>query len=98
MTNGWSGMGFALPAAIAAALNFPEKKVIAVCGDGGFLMSSGEVILARRLKLDIIFIILTDRELNLIKLKKEKAGFEHGRYDLSMMENCLNQINSWASL
>ncbi len=74
MSNGWSGMGFAIPAAIAAALNFPEKKVIAICGDGGFLMSSGEVILARRLKLDIIFIILTDRELNLIKLKKEKRG------------------------
>lgn len=74
MTNGWSGMGFAIPAAIAAALNFPEKRVVAVCGDGGFLMNPGEVILARRLKLNIVFIILTDKELNLIKLKKEKRG------------------------
>jgi acetolactate synthase-1/2/3 large subunit len=74
MTNGWSGMGFAIPAAIAAALNFPKKRVVAVCGDGGFLMNPGEVILARRLKLNIVFIILTDRELNLIKLKKEKRG------------------------
>ncbi len=74
MTNGWSGMGFAIPAAIAAGLNFPDRKIISVCGDGGFLMSAGEVILARRLNLNIIFIILTDRELNLIKLKKEKRG------------------------
>jgi acetolactate synthase-1/2/3 large subunit len=74
MTNGWSGMGFAIPAANAAAINCPDKTIVAVCGDGGFLMSSGEIVVARRLELNIVFVILTDKELNLIKLKQEKRG------------------------
>src|SRR5258708_22191724 len=41
MSNGWSTMGFGLPAAIAAKLNFPEKHVCTVVGDGGFLMTAG---------------------------------------------------------
>ena len=82
MTNGWSGMGFAIPAAIAAKLNNPQLNVIAVTGDGGFLMSAGEIATIRRLNLKIIIIVLCDRELNLIKLKQEKRELAPDRIDL----------------
>ncbi|MFO7853240.1 MAG: thiamine pyrophosphate-binding protein [Bacteroidota bacterium] len=78
MTNGWSGMGFSIPAAIAAALNKPDIPVACVTGDGGFLMMCGEMVTARRLNLGVLFIILADRELNLIKLKEQKQGMKSG--------------------
>lgn len=74
MTNGWSGMGFAIPAAIAAALIYPEKNIVAVTGDGGFLMTAGEIATIRRLKQRLTIIVLSDRELNLIRLKQEKQN------------------------
>lgn len=70
MTNGWSGMGFGLPAALAAQLNHPEKSVVCITGDGGFLMMAGEIITARRYNLPVIVVVLSDGELNLIKLKQ----------------------------
>jgi len=70
MTNGWSSMGFGLPAAIAAKLHNADNTVVCVTGDGGFLMCAGEIITARRLGLKIIVIVLADGELNLIKLKQ----------------------------
>jgi len=69
-------MGFGLPAAIAAQLNNPDRPVVCVTGDGGFLMMLGELITARRYKLPLIVIVLEDRELNLIKLKQEWKGVE----------------------
>lgn len=82
ITNGWSGMGFAIPAAIASALNMPDIPVACVSGDGGFLMMCGELITARRLNLGVIFIVLADRELNLIKLKEQRRGHEPMGVDL----------------
>jgi len=82
MTNGWSGMGFGIPAAIAAALNRPDTPVVCVTGDGGFLMMCGEMVAAKRLSLGILFIVLADRELNLIKLKEERLGYEAIGVDL----------------
>ena len=82
MTNGWSGMGFGIPASIAAALNKPDVPVVCMTGDGGFLMMCGEIITAKRLNLDIIFIVLADRELNLIKLKEDKQGLQTQAVDL----------------
>ncbi len=76
MTNGWSSMGFGLPAAIAAQLNHPGRPVVCITGDGGFLMMLGELITARRYNLPVIVIVLADRELNLIKLKQEWKGAE----------------------
>ena len=74
MTNGWSAMGFAIPAAIAAKLSRPELPVCAVVGDGGFLMTAGELAVAVRLKLDIVFTVLTDNDLALIRIKQEKKS------------------------
>ncbi|HNX65758.1 MAG TPA: thiamine pyrophosphate-binding protein [Bacteroidales bacterium] len=74
MTNGWSSMGFGIPAAIAAAINRPGRTVVCVTGDGGFAMSAGELLTARRNGLRIIFLVLADGELNLIKLKEQKRA------------------------
>lgn len=74
MTNGCSSMGFGVPAAIAAKLSRPDKKVACVTGDGGFLMSAGEMAVARRKKLGIVFVVLADQKLELIRLKQDKKG------------------------
>ena len=70
MTNGWSGMGFGLPAAVAAQLSDRSSPVACVTGDGGFLMTSGEMMTARRYNLPVIVVVFSDGELNLIRLKK----------------------------
>jgi acetolactate synthase-1/2/3 large subunit len=70
MTNGWSGMGFGIPSALAAKLNRPLSTVVCITGDGGFLMSAGEMVTARRYNLPVINVVLSDGELNLIKLKQ----------------------------
>ena len=76
MTNGWSSMGFGVPAAIAAKLCLPERTVACVSGDGGFLMMAGEMITARRLGLNVVFVVLADNELSLIHVKQERRGYE----------------------
>jgi acetolactate synthase-1/2/3 large subunit len=70
MTNGWSSMGFGLPAAVAAALADCSEAIVCITGDGGFLMHAGEIITARRYGLKIITVVLSDGELNLIKVKQ----------------------------
>jgi acetolactate synthase I/II/III large subunit len=70
MTNGWSGMGFGIPAALAAQINSPDATVVCITGDGGFLMMAGEMITAKRYNLPIIVVIFSDGELNLIKVKQ----------------------------
>ena len=95
MTNGWSSMGFAIPAAIAAKLCRPDKKVACVVGDGGFLMTAGELATAKRLGLHIVFILLWDQELSLIRIKQthnhHEAGYGTILFDreLSMPETFL---------
>ena len=74
MTNGWSTMGFAIPAAIAAKLMRPQQSVCAVVGDGGFLMTAGELATAIRCKLKLVVLLLTDNDLALIRIKQEKKG------------------------
>ncbi|MBD3833305.1 thiamine pyrophosphate-binding protein [Brevundimonas bullata] len=74
MTNGWSAMGFGLPAAIAAKLCRPDAPVCCVLGDGGFLMTAGELATAAREKLPIVIVIFTDNDLALIRIKQEKKS------------------------
>jgi len=64
-------MGFALPAAIAAKLVHPERKVVAVSGDGGFLMNCQELETARRLGLTIVNVIFRDNAYNLTQWKQQ---------------------------
>lgn len=70
MTNGWSSMGFGLPAAVAAAMTGAGEPVACITGDGGLMMHAGEIITARRLGLKIIVVVFSDGELNLIKVKQ----------------------------
>jgi acetolactate synthase-1/2/3 large subunit len=74
MTNGWSAMGFGLPAAIAAKLCRPDVPVCCVVGDGGFLMTVGELATAVRQKLPIVIVVFTDNDLALIRIKQEKKA------------------------
>jgi acetolactate synthase-1/2/3 large subunit len=75
MTNGWSTMGFGIPSAIAAKLVHPEKPVCAVVGDGGFLMTAGEIATAVRYAIPIVIVVLTDNDLALIRIKQEKKTY-----------------------
>ena len=70
MTNGWSGMGFGIPAALGAQINFPESTIVCITGDGGFLMMAGEIVTAKRYNLPVIIVVFSDGELNLIKIKQ----------------------------
>jgi len=70
MTNGWSSMGFGIPAAMAAQLNDPDATVVCITGDGGFLMMAGEIITMKRYNLPVIVVVFSDGELNLIKIKQ----------------------------
>jgi len=74
MTNGWSSMGFAIPSAISAKLCNPNTPVCSVIGDGGFLMTAGELAVAVREKLNIVFVLFTDNDLALIRIKQEKKS------------------------
>ena len=74
-TNGWSSMGYGMPAAYAAKLVHPHRAVVCVVGDGGFQMTAGELALARRLNLAVPVIVLNDGWLGLMKVKQEKRHY-----------------------
>jgi acetolactate synthase-1/2/3 large subunit len=74
-TNGWSSMGFGMPAAYAAALAEPDRRVVAVVGDGCFRMTAGELDLARRLNLRVPVIVLNDGWLGLMKVKQQRREY-----------------------
>jgi acetolactate synthase-1/2/3 large subunit len=79
ISNGFAAMGFALPAAISAKLVHPEKKVVAVSGDGGFLMNCQELETAQRLGLAVVNVIFRDGGYNLIQWKQQThLGRESG--------------------
>ena len=76
LDNALATMGAGLPSAIAAKLVHPDKKVLAVCGDGGFMMNSQEMETAVRLGLNVVVLILNDDAYGFIKWKQEAMGFE----------------------
>lgn len=85
ITNGWSSMGFGLPAAIAAKLACPERPVVALIGDGCFQMTCGEVAVARRLGLSLPIVVLDDGWLSLIQVKQVRRRF--GLYGTDLGEH-----------
>jgi len=62
---------------MAAKLINPDKKVVAVCGDGGFMMNSQEMETAVRLGLNMVVIVLNDNAFGMIKWKQEGMGFDN---------------------
>jgi acetolactate synthase-1/2/3 large subunit len=75
--NGFASMGFALPGAISASMIRPESKVMAIVGDGGFLMNVQEMETARRLKSDIVILVWEDGGYGLIEWKQQTAYGRH---------------------
>jgi acetolactate synthase-1/2/3 large subunit len=73
MPNGFCSMGFALPGAIAAALVHPRREILAICGDGGFMMNVQEMETAKRLGVNITVMVWEDHEFGLIAWKQEAA-------------------------
>ena len=71
ISNGFASMGIALPGAIGAKLLYPERRILAVCGDGGFLMNCQEMETATRAAAPIVCLIFHDNTYGLIKWKQE---------------------------
>lgn len=76
ITNGWSSMGFGLPAAIAAKLANPDLPVVCMLGDGCFQMTCGELATARRAGISLPVVVIDDRWLSLIQIKQHKRQYE----------------------
>ncbi len=71
ISNGFCTMGFALPGAIGAKFAHPDRKVMAICGDAGFLMNVQELETAVRLKVPLVCMVWCDGEYGLIKWKQQ---------------------------
>lgn len=79
ISNGYAAMGFALPAAIAAKLVYPERQILAVSGDGGFLMNCQELETAVRLGVSLVIVILRDGSFGVVRWKQlTRFGRESG--------------------
>ena len=76
LDNTLATMGAGLPSAIAAKLVYPDRRVVALCGDGGFMMNSQELETATRLKLQLLVIILNDNAFGMIREKQKQMGFD----------------------
>ena len=71
VSNGFAAMGIAVPGAIAAKLLYPQRRVVAVTGDGGFMMNSQELETAVRLKLPLVILIWRDNGYGVIRWKQQ---------------------------
>jgi acetolactate synthase-1/2/3 large subunit len=74
LDNALATMGAGLPSAMTAALLFPQRRVMAVCGDGGFMMNSQELETATRLKLNFVVLIIEDHAFGMIRWKQAVDG------------------------
>ncbi len=72
ISNGFAGMGIAVPGAIAAKLAYPEKRVVAISGDAGFMMNSQEIETAIRCQTPIVILIWNDSQYGLIEWKQQR--------------------------
>lgn len=82
LDNALATMGAGLPSAMAAKMVYPDRKVVAVAGDGGFMMNSQELETAVRYNLNIAVIVLRDNAYGMIKWKQSGMGFENFGMDM----------------
>lgn len=82
LDNALATMGAGLPSAMAAKQIFPKRKVIAVAGDGGFMMNSQEIETAVRMGLDLVILLLRDNAYGMIKWKQAHMGFQNFGMDM----------------
>lgn len=76
LDNALATMGAGLPSAMAAHLLYPDRKVMAICGDGGFMMNSQEMETAVRLGMNLTCLILNDSSYGMIRWKQANMGFQ----------------------
>jgi acetolactate synthase I/II/III large subunit len=82
LDNALATMGAGLPSAIAAKIVHPDRKVVAVAGDGGFMMNSQEIETAVRLKLDLVILLIHDDAYGMIKWKQANMNFPNFGMDM----------------
>jgi acetolactate synthase-1/2/3 large subunit len=75
LDNALATMGAGLPSAMMASMLYPDRRVLAVCGDGGFMMNSQEMETAVRLKLNLVVLILQDNAYGMIRWKQAVDDF-----------------------
>jgi acetolactate synthase-1/2/3 large subunit len=75
LDNALASMGAGLPSAMAACLVHPDRKVMAICGDGGYLMNAQDLETAVRLQLNLVILVLNDGAYGMIKWKQTHMGF-----------------------
>ena len=75
LDNALATMGAGLPSAMMAAMLSPGRRVLAVCGDGGFMMNSQELETAVRLGLNLVVLVLNDAAYGMIRWKQDQLGF-----------------------
>ncbi|MDP6705795.1 MAG: acetolactate synthase large subunit [Alphaproteobacteria bacterium] len=74
LDNALATMGAGLPSAMTVAMLYPDRKVMAICGDGGFMMNSQELETAVRLGLNLVVLILRDDAYGMIRWKQAAQG------------------------
>jgi len=77
LDNALATMGAGLPSAMAARMVYPDRKVMAICGDGGFMMNSQELETCVRLKMNLVVLIINDNAFGMIKWKQANMGFKN---------------------
>jgi len=90
--NGFCSMGFALPGAIGASIVYPDRRILAIAGDAGFLMNVQEMETAKRINSNIVVLVWADNEYGLIAWKQETHFGHHT--DLSFGNPDWNQLAS----
>ena len=75
LDNALATMGAGLPSAMAARMVYPDRPIVAICGDGGFMMNSQEIETAVRLKMNLIVMILNDNAYGMIRWKQAHGSF-----------------------
>ena len=76
LDNALATMGAGLPSAMMVAQLYPDRRVMAICGDGGFMMNSQEIETAVRLNLNLVVTVLNDGSYGMIRWKQAQFGFE----------------------
>ena len=79
--NGFCSMGFALPGAVAASMVYPDKRILAICGDAGFMMNVQEMETARRLNCNMVVMVWEDHAYGLIAWKQTNEFGRHTELD-----------------
>jgi acetolactate synthase-1/2/3 large subunit len=86
ISNGLATMGFAVPAAVAAALAAPDRAVVAFTGDGGLLLHGSELETAVRVRARLLVVVLNDSGLSLIRIKQQERRYRRAAVDFGPVD------------